>query len=379
MKVKEIMERAGINQTGRAIAYIKDGLEEIELFTKQNVVRGSAVITTGTGIKTTADGNNDAIGGLVDIMWSTPDEQVDDFATGTFGFEDFGMGSDHFTYTATAGTMRFRTFANDYTANGDNVFAVEAESSGGTVSGYMWMPTIITLSPDTWYEYNIEHKSFASSARISVVSSTDTTKSVISDAICTTNTNEIANGATHTGEFRTGDPFIYEDRVLFKTNSTASTVKIGFEIISLATTDPGMKVNDIGIKPVDIKITDNNSRFGSFTDDMKIFINGSKMDTDNSTYAPLGYHTISSASSGTLTLNIDHKYFYPDHTGNSITVRGQTLNYMDIIKDKRFYPLPNDMLKLMDVKIKNHKNGNDKYKSVERAIYAPSEQDGDNV
>ena len=103
------------------------------------------------------------------------------------------------------------------------------------------------------------------------------------------------------------------------------------------------------------------------------------MDTDNSTYAPLGYHTISSASSGTLTLNIDNKYFYPDHTGNSITVRGQTLNYMDIIKDKRFYPLPNDMLKLMDVKIKNHKNGNDKYKSVERAIYAPSEQDGDNV
>jgi len=41
--------------------------------------------------------------------------------------------------------------------------------------------------------------------------------------------------------------------------------------------------------------------------------------------------------------------------------------------------MPNDMLKLMDVKIKNHKNGNDKYKSVERAIYAPSEQDGDNI
>ena len=31
MKVKEIMERAGTTQTGRAIAYIKDALEEIEL------------------------------------------------------------------------------------------------------------------------------------------------------------------------------------------------------------------------------------------------------------------------------------------------------------------------------------------------------------
>tara|TARA_R100000781_G_C3987957_1_gene95896 strand:+ start:106 stop:381 length:276 start_codon:yes stop_codon:yes gene_type:complete len=29
MKVKELMERAGITQTGRAIAYIKDALEEI--------------------------------------------------------------------------------------------------------------------------------------------------------------------------------------------------------------------------------------------------------------------------------------------------------------------------------------------------------------
>ena len=28
MKVQEIMERAGISQTGRAIAYIKDGLDE---------------------------------------------------------------------------------------------------------------------------------------------------------------------------------------------------------------------------------------------------------------------------------------------------------------------------------------------------------------
>ena len=34
MKVKELMERVGINQTGRAIAYIKDGLEEINMLTE---------------------------------------------------------------------------------------------------------------------------------------------------------------------------------------------------------------------------------------------------------------------------------------------------------------------------------------------------------
>ena len=34
MKVKEIMERAGLVETGKAIAYIKDGLEEINMLTE---------------------------------------------------------------------------------------------------------------------------------------------------------------------------------------------------------------------------------------------------------------------------------------------------------------------------------------------------------
>ena len=37
MKVQEIMERAGITQTGRAIAYIKDSLEEIILENESHI------------------------------------------------------------------------------------------------------------------------------------------------------------------------------------------------------------------------------------------------------------------------------------------------------------------------------------------------------
>ena len=37
MKVKEIMERAGIGRTGRAIAYIKDALEEINMISETHV------------------------------------------------------------------------------------------------------------------------------------------------------------------------------------------------------------------------------------------------------------------------------------------------------------------------------------------------------
>ena len=34
MKVKELMERVGVNNTGRAVSYIKDGLEEIQMLTE---------------------------------------------------------------------------------------------------------------------------------------------------------------------------------------------------------------------------------------------------------------------------------------------------------------------------------------------------------
>jgi|TARA_R100000664_G_C2744443_1_gene132436 hypothetical protein len=37
MKVQEIMERAGINITGKAVAYIRDALEEINLISETHI------------------------------------------------------------------------------------------------------------------------------------------------------------------------------------------------------------------------------------------------------------------------------------------------------------------------------------------------------
>ena len=37
MKVKELMERIGINNTGKAVAYIKDGLEEINILSETHI------------------------------------------------------------------------------------------------------------------------------------------------------------------------------------------------------------------------------------------------------------------------------------------------------------------------------------------------------
>ena len=37
MKVKEIMERANLKQTGRALAFIKDALDEINIISETHV------------------------------------------------------------------------------------------------------------------------------------------------------------------------------------------------------------------------------------------------------------------------------------------------------------------------------------------------------
>ena len=45
MKVKEIMERVGMHETGRAIAYIKDALEEMNLLAETNTTTARMDIT----------------------------------------------------------------------------------------------------------------------------------------------------------------------------------------------------------------------------------------------------------------------------------------------------------------------------------------------
>ena len=45
MKIQQLMERVGIAETGRAIAYIKDGLEEINTISETHVTKERIDIT----------------------------------------------------------------------------------------------------------------------------------------------------------------------------------------------------------------------------------------------------------------------------------------------------------------------------------------------
>ena len=49
----------------------------------------------------------------------------------------------------------------------------------------------------------------------------------------------------------------------------------------------------------------------------------------------------------------------------------------DITKDKRLYAIPHESLQLKDVRVKNHFNSKDEYRSVPRLLYKPLIKDAD--
>jgi|TARA_R100000315_G_C5220764_1_gene132663 hypothetical protein len=52
---------------------------------------------------------------------------------------------------------------------------------------------------------------------------------------------------------------------------------------------------------------------------------------------------------------------------------------IDITKDQRFYEFPSDMIKVLDIRCKNHLNVDDEYRSIPRMIGEPLRKDADGV
>ena len=50
---------------------------------------------------------------------------------------------------------------------------------------------------------------------------------------------------------------------------------------------------------------------------------------------------------------------------------------IDITEDQRFYNIPNDCVKILDIRCKHHNNEDEKYRSIPRSIYEPSIVDED--
>tara|TARA_R100000808_G_scaffold3391_1_gene12122 strand:- start:6370 stop:6645 length:276 start_codon:yes stop_codon:yes gene_type:complete len=50
---------------------------------------------------------------------------------------------------------------------------------------------------------------------------------------------------------------------------------------------------------------------------------------------------------------------------------------IDITKDQRNYTIPNEMVKVLDIRVKNHLNSKDEYRSIPRLLYSPEIKDND--
>ena len=64
---------------------------------------------------------------------------------------------------------------------------------------------------------------------------------------------------------------------------------------------------------------------------------------------------------------------------NILTEVHTKVDIMDIVENQRFYTLPNEMVKMIDITVKNHLNSKDEYRSIPRMIYKPKVKDADNT
>ncbi len=64
---------------------------------------------------------------------------------------------------------------------------------------------------------------------------------------------------------------------------------------------------------------------------------------------------------------------------NMIAETHVTTERFDINKNQRFYHFPNAMVKVIDVRCKNHGNAADEYRTVPRSINPPTTEDADGI
>ena len=64
---------------------------------------------------------------------------------------------------------------------------------------------------------------------------------------------------------------------------------------------------------------------------------------------------------------------------NMLTETHTRLERIDITENQRFYTLPNEMVKMIDIRVKNHLNSKDEYRTIPRMLHKPKVNDADNI
>ena len=64
---------------------------------------------------------------------------------------------------------------------------------------------------------------------------------------------------------------------------------------------------------------------------------------------------------------------------NMLTETHTRVESFDITEDQRFYTLPNEMVKMIDIRVKNHLNSKDEYRSIPIMIHQPQTKDANDI
>ena len=64
---------------------------------------------------------------------------------------------------------------------------------------------------------------------------------------------------------------------------------------------------------------------------------------------------------------------------NMIAETHVNVERIDITADQRYYTMPVDAIKIIDIRCKHHENTNSKYRSIPRSIHKPPTEDEDGV
>ena len=62
---------------------------------------------------------------------------------------------------------------------------------------------------------------------------------------------------------------------------------------------------------------------------------------------------------------------------NLISETHITTERIDITQNQRYYDFPNDIIKVTDIRCKNHLNNKDEYRTIPRIAYEPRIEDAD--
>ena len=335
MKVQEIMERAGVTDTGRAVAYIKEGLREIQLHMNDNYSLGLLGSNTASTISLS---NQSDI--LNQTIWTDASGATE--PTGWTEYESESLTDMHFDIV-------------------DNKLKMTAK---GGISPVQRQGMYKSVTLVTGLKYKLSIDSISNDLGLSV----DIGESAPSGV---TITNQMFS-QTDNGDFDLSTTGTYTADFVATATTAYITIYSKAAIAEQYTTIDNVVISQYST------IRDTASGFSNFSTGMKLrVVDSTSNDTDESANTSTGYYTINNVYNNEYISLTDT--LTDESAGSTIKVIGSNQNYIDLIKDKRFYDLPTDIIKMKNIRIKNHDNTSGKYKTIPRLTGNISEGDDDGI